>query len=135
MQTVLLGVAFAALSVIWWPTPYALAEDTRVARGTVSAIGSSSLSVTVRDQEMKFAVDPKTVVVSRGAGTKTRTAQASGKTGIKLADVFTVGQGVAVTYHEMSGQLHASVIRAVYAGVGGGSDEALPEALNATGTV
>ena len=134
MQSLLLGIAFALLSVIWWPTPYALAEGTRVARGTVAAIGGSSLSVKVRDQEMKFAVDPKTVIEARGAGTKTRAAQATGKTGIKLDEVLTVGQGVAVTYHEVNGQLHASVIRAVYAGVGD-SEEAAADSMTAAGTV
>src|SRR5436190_16760902 len=113
MQPVLLGVSFALLSVIWWPTPYALAEDTKVARGTVVAIDGKSLTVKVRDQEMAFAVDSKTLVEARGAGTKARAAQAAGKSGPRLADVVKVGQGVAVTYHEMNGVRHASVVRAV----------------------
>jgi hypothetical protein len=137
MQTLLLGVSFALLSVIWYPTPYALADDTRVARGTVVAIGGSSLTIKVRDQEMKFSIDPKTVVEARGAGTKTRTAQATGKPGPKLADVLTVGTPVAVTYHEVGTVLHASNVRALSTTPAAenptGSGEV--ESMTSTGTV
>jgi hypothetical protein len=135
MQAFLLGVSFALLSVIWWPTPYALAADTKVARGTVIAVGGSTLTVKVREQEMKFAVDPNTVVEARGAGTKTRAAHAKGQTGPKLGDVITVGQPVAVTYTELNGVLHASVVRAVSAA--GEMDDAAaePAAMTASGVV
>jgi uncharacterized protein DUF5666 len=134
MQAILLGVSFALLSVIWWPTPYALAADTKVARGTVVAIGGSTLSVKVRGQEMKFSVDPNTVVEARGAGTKTRAAQAKGHAGPKLGEVITVGQAVAVTYNEIDGVLHASVVRAISAiESDGGSAE--PASMTASGTV
>lgn len=137
MQTLLLGVSFALLSVIWYPTPYALADDTHVARGTVVAIGGNSLTIKVRDQEMKFSIDPKTVVEARGAGTKTRTAQASGKPGPKLADVLTVGTPVAVTYHEVGGVLHASIVRALSttAATDNGSASGEVESMTSTGTV
>src|SRR5689334_1808323 len=103
MRTLRLGTSFALLSVALRPTPYALAADAMVARGTVVALSASSLSVKVRDQEMKFAVDPKTIVEARGAGTKTRAAKAGGKAGVSLAEVLKPGQSVAVTYHEMNG--------------------------------
>ena len=137
MQAVLLGVSFALLSVIWWPTPYALAADAKVARGAVVAIGSNSLTVKVRDQDMKFSIDRTTVVQARGAGTKARAAQATGSPGPKLTDVLRVGQGVAVTYHEVDGVLHASVVRAVASVSGTQSDEAPtePPAMSSTGTV
>src|SRR6267378_1820014 len=136
MQPVLLGVSFALLSVICWPTPYALADDTKVVRGTVVTISGSSLTIKVRDQEMTFAVDAKTLVEARGAGTKARAAQASGKPGPKLADVVKVGQGVAVTYHEINGVRHASVVRAVAAvNAGNGSPASEPESMTSSGTV
>jgi hypothetical protein len=134
MQAMLLGVTFAALSVMWFPTPYAFAADTRVARGTVVSIGGSSLSIKVRDEEMRFSIDPKTVVEARGAGTKTRSAQARGKSGPDLNEVLAVGQAVAVTYHELNGVLHASVVRAMpAAGVGTSGTE--PEYMTSAGTV
>lgn len=138
MQAVLLGVSFALLSVIWWPTPYALAADAKVARGAVVAIGGNSLTVKVRDQEMKFSVDSTTVVQARGAGTKARAAQATGGAGPKLADVLRVGQGVAVTYHELNGVLHASVVRVVPTVSGAGSSDEPPHepaAMTSIGTV
>lgn len=124
MQAILLGVSFALLSVIWWPTPYALAADTKVARGTVVAISDSSLSVKVRDQEMKFSVDSQTVVEARGAGTKMRSARASGKAGVPITDVIKVGESVAVTYHDMNGALHASAVRRLPSGGASGIAEA-----------
>src|SRR5438034_7286332 len=135
MQAVLLGVSFALLSVIWLPTPHALAEDTKVARGTVVAIAGNSLTVKVRDEEMTFSVDSKTWVEARGAGTKNRAAQAAGKAGPRLADVLKVGQGVAVTYHEVNGGRHASAVRVVAAAAsGGGSISSEPESLTSNGT-
>jgi hypothetical protein len=136
MQPVLLGVSIALLSVICWPTPYALADDTKVARGTVVAIAGSSLTVKVRDQEMTFSVDSKTFVEARGAGTKARAAQASGQSGPRLADVVKVGQSVAVTYHEMNGLRHASLVRAVAAvSAGNSSLPSEPESMTSNGTV
>jgi hypothetical protein len=136
MQPVLLGVSFALLSIIGSPTPYALAEDTKVARGTVVALGGDSLTVNVRDQEMTFSIDSKTIAEARGAGSKTRAARASGKTGLRLADVMKVGQAVAVTYHEMNGVRHASVVRALgAASAGTGSAAREPASLRSNGTV
>jgi uncharacterized protein DUF5666 len=133
MQALFLGVTLAALSVMWFPAPYAFAADAKVARGTVVAIGGASLSVKVRDEQLTFSIDPNTVVEARGAGTRTRAAQAEGKPGPKLAEVLTIGQGVAVTYHEMNGVLHASMVRAVIASGDGAAAE--PESLSSSGTV
>ena len=137
MKPILIALSFAALSVIWWPTAYALAEDTKVARGTVTAITGSSLTLKVRDQEMKFDVDWKTTVEAPGAGTKTRQANAAGKPGPKLSDVVKIGQPVAVTYHDLSGKMHATHVRAIATvGSGGGSaGSSQAEVMNATGTV
>jgi len=136
MQPVLLGVSFALLSVTCSPTPDALAEDTKVARGTVVATDAKSLTVKVRDQEVAFTVDSKTFVEARGAGTKTRAAQAAGKPGPTLADVVKVGQSVAVTFHEMNGVRHASVVRVVAAvSATSGSLAREPESLTSSGTV
>lgn len=135
MQAVLLGVSFAVLAVLW-PTPYALAEDARVARGTVVAIAGSTLTVKVRDHELTFSVDSKTFVEARGASTKSRQAEAVGRPGPKLGDVLRVGQGVAVTYHEMNGVLQASHVRAVpSAAAGNGSTSAEPASLMSSGIV
>jgi hypothetical protein len=135
MQAVLLGVSFAVLAVLW-PTPYALAEDAKVARGTVVAIAASSLTVRVNGQDLTFAVDSKTFVEARGASTKSREAAAVGKSGPKLGDVLRVGQGVAVTYHDVNGTLQASHIRAVSSTASdNGSMSSSPETLISRGIV
>jgi len=136
MQRVLLGVTFAVLSMISWSAPYALAEDMKVARGTVVDIGGNWLTVKVRDEQMKFAVDAKTIVEARGGSTKTREAAASGKPGPKLNDVLRIGQGVAVTYHELNGSPHASHVRVVSSvATAAGSTSTEPEAMLSSGTV
>jgi len=131
MRSVLFAITLALFSMILWPTPYALAADTRVARGTVKAIGGSTLHVQVRDQEMTFSVDPTTVIVARGGATKSREARAKGESGPTLASVLRVGQNVAVTYNEMNGVLHASNVRTISST----ADGAAADAMWAAGTV
>jgi hypothetical protein len=76
-------------------------------------MAADSVNVKVQNVDMKFVVDGKTVVEARGAGTKSRAAQAAGATGPKLGDVVKVGDNVEVSYHDMGGMLHAAKIRAV----------------------
>jgi hypothetical protein len=137
MQRVLLGVTFAVLSMISWSAPYALAEDMKIARGTVVDMGGNWLTVKVRDQQMRFAVDTKTMVEARGGSTKTREAAASGKPGPKLSDVLRIGQGVAVTYDELNGSPHASHVRVVtsVSASSGAATSSEPESLLSSGTV
>jgi hypothetical protein len=138
MQAVLLGATVAVLSVMTFPVPQALAADSKEVRGTVVGISGSELSVKVRDEQLIFKVDPKTVVEARGAGTKSRAAEASGKPSLRLTDVLTIGQAVAVTYHEANGALLASSVRTVNAaaaGSAGAAGQSEPDVLTATGTV
>jgi hypothetical protein len=108
-------LAFAILAVIGTLSP-AQAQDTKMARGTVSAIAADVVTVKTSSAEMKFTVDTKTVVEARGAGTASRAAQAAGQAGPKLTDVVKVGEGVEVSYHDMGGgKLHAAHIRAISA--------------------
>ena len=139
MKRTLVALAVGALAVAGWPTTRLLAQETKMARGTVTALGAESVTVKVGTQEMKFNVDTKTNVEARGAGTATRQAQAAGRPGAKLADVVKVGQAVAVSYTDMGGTLHASRIRAV-ASVGtsgGAASDTKPasESKSANGTV
>jgi Domain of unknown function (DUF5666) len=121
MKKLLLGLPLAALSLVGF-TSHAFAQDAKTARGTVTNIAGSSMTVKSAGQEMKFSVDNKTKVEVRGGSTKTREAAASGKPGPMLADVMRVGQAVSVTYQDMAGSLHASLIRAIpSAGSTGGS--------------
>ena len=111
MKRTLIALALGALAVAGWPTTQLLAQETKMARGTVTALAADSVTVKVGDQEMKFGVDSKTNVEATGAGTAARQAQAAGKPGPKLTDVMKVGQPVAVSYTDMGGSLHATRIR------------------------
>lgn len=136
MRRMLLALPIAALSLIASPTPNATAQDTKIAKGTVMEVGGTSLSVKVRDQEMKFNIDSKTKVDAPGAGTKTKQANAAGQSGPHLGDVVKVGQAVAVTYQDTTEDLHASRVQVILsAGSGGGSISAVSSELISNGTV
>ena len=87
----------------------AVAQGTKSVRGIVKTIGPASVTVTVDGKDMVFSVDAKTDITTPGGGSKTRAAQAQGKEGVKIGDLLTVGQGVAVEYHEQG--MHAATIR------------------------
>ncbi len=111
MRRTFLALALGAL-VVAGTTP-AFAQPTKTARGTVTAMAADSINVKVQNVDMKFVVDSKTTVEARGAGTKSKAAQRAGMSGPKLSEVVKVGEAVEVSYHDMSGTLHAAKIRAV----------------------
>jgi hypothetical protein len=97
------------------------AQETKSARGTVSAIAGDTVTVKAGTQELKFTVDQKTTVVVEGGGTAERAATAKGTAGPKLAELLKVGDAVEVSYREAAGMLHATSVRRVpSAGAGGG---------------
>jgi len=100
----------------------ARAQDSKSARGMVTAVTGDSITVKAADGELKFALDPKTVLTAPGAGTAERKADAAGKPGTRAADFVKVGDAVEVTYQSAGGTMHASRIRRVSSpGSGGGS--------------
>lgn len=108
-------LALAIIALIGWLTP-TQAQDTKTARGTVTAMATDSVTVKTPTAEMKFGVDAKTTVEAPGAGTRARAAEAAGAAGPKLSEVVKVGQPVEVSYHDMgAGKLHAARIRAISA--------------------
>jgi hypothetical protein len=113
MRRTFVALALGALVVAGWPATQAFAQDTKTARGSVTAMAADSINVKVQNVDMKFMVDSKTTVEARGAGTKSKAAQAAGMAGPKLGEVVKVGDAVEVSYHDMGGTLHAAKIRAV----------------------
>jgi hypothetical protein len=122
----------------------AKAEATKTATGTVTSVSGSSVTVKTASGDMTFNIDAKTHVVSPGAGTKNRAAQAEGKAGATVADVLKTGQAVEVKYHETG--MHAASIRTMAsapaakagAAASGGEGAPKPEAAKsetANGTV
>jgi hypothetical protein len=121
MRRMVVAVPLAALLLVGWLTPVT-AQETKSARGTVTAMAGDSLTVKAGEKEMKFTIDAKTTVTAEGAGTAAREAEKAGKAGLRLSDVVKVGDAVEVSYHEMGGTLHAARVRRVAsAGPGGGT--------------
>lgn len=135
MRRMLLALAVTILVVASWPAPRALAQDNNRTRGTISAVGADSVTVKVRDAEMRFSVDAKTIVEARGAGTKDRQAEAAGKGGPKLNELVKTGDAVEVTYVDSaSGALRATRIRSITSGAAAATTEK-PSEMISSGTV
>jgi hypothetical protein len=112
MRSTLVALTLSTLSVFSAPS-LATAQTSKVARGTIASIAGPSLTVKVGEQDMKFSVDSKTMVLARGASTKAAHAAAAGKGGPHLNELLQNGQAVAVTYKDMAGGLHATEIKAI----------------------
>jgi hypothetical protein len=113
MRHLLVGAVAGAL-LLGSGVATAAPQDTKSVRGTVSAVGPDSVTVKVKDQDMKFVVDGKTEVIARGGSTKTREAKAQGKSGPPVGSLLKAGQTVQVRYHEAG--MHADSVRVVAAG-------------------
>jgi hypothetical protein len=113
MKRLFLALPLAVLSVVGLPTSHAFAQDAKTARGTVTDIGGSSVTVKIGAQEMTFSVDNQTRVEVRGGSTKSRQLAAAGKPGPFLADVMKVGWSVAVHYQDTDNGPHASLFHVI----------------------
>ena len=122
MRRTILGRSLAVVTLVGWLVTPALAQDTKSARGNVTAMTGDSITVKAGDRELKFAVDAKTVLTASGAGTASRQAEAAGKPGPKLADFVKVGDAVEVNYREAGGTMTAANIRRIQSAGSGGGD-------------
>lgn len=113
--------AVSLFTLVTWLAPVVAAQETKSARGSITAMAGDSLTVKAGEREMKFTIDAKTHVTAEGGSTASREAAAKGAAGPKLADLLKVGDNVEVNYHETGGALHAAEVRRVRsAGAGGG---------------
>jgi Domain of unknown function (DUF5666) len=137
MRRTILGRSLAVVTLVGWLVAPALAQETKSARGNVTAITGNSLTVKAGDRELKFTIDGKTVLTAEGAGTADRKAESAGKPGPKLSDFIKVGDAVEVSYHETGGTLHAANVRRVSSAGGGGGGTTASESRTETanGTV
>ena len=134
MKPILLALTLAVFSVILWPATDALAQEEKVARGTISELGGASLTIQVRGESLKFSIDRRTRVDAPGGSTKTRQANMNGSSGPHLADVLKIGQSVAVAYKDLPNPMASSVRVIPSAGASGGSVKTASE-LRSIGTV
>ena len=86
------------------------APKAQTASGVVSAVTGSSLTIKGKAGDVTFTVDPKTTVSGTGVGTAARKMGEAGAEP-KISDLVHEGDGVSVTYHDMDGTKHASVVR------------------------
>jgi hypothetical protein len=116
-----IGVSLMTLAVLSWARP-SPAQAAKTARGTLSAVGGSSITVKVGASDMQFAANADTTVIATGAGTKGRRMAAAGQPGPKLTDLLKAGEAVVVTYRESGGTMTATQVQVVSsAGRNGGS--------------
>ena len=139
MRRTILALSIVALCLVVLRSAPVAAQDTKSARGTVSAMAADTLTVKAGERELKFSIDGKTNVIATGGGTAARKAEAAGVGGPKLSDLIKVGDAVEVSYHETGGTLHAASVRKVSSpGPGGGStsdERAAAKVETTTGTV
>jgi len=88
----------------------AQAPKTVTARGTVSAVSASSMTVKAGATDTwTFMIDKETSVTARGATHKSLALSNDNKAGT-LTDFVKVGDTVSVGYHEMGTMKHAASI-------------------------
>lgn len=109
------------------------AQESRTARGSVTAVAGDSITVKAGERELKFTVDSKTLLTASGAGTAERKADAAGKPGPRLGDFVKAGDAVEVSYQESN--MRASSIRRVNSPGPGGGSVSGDRAETANGTV
>jgi len=131
--------AVSLFTLVMGCASFAAAQETKEARGSVTAMAGNALTVKAGTQELKFTIDAKTHVTAEGGSTASREAAAKGAAGPKISDILKVGDAVEVKYHDLGGTLHAAEVRRVRSPGAGGGGVSEPAAAakteSATGTV
>ncbi len=113
------AVAFAVALVTLSLSAALAAPQDRRARGKVTAITATAITIDVDGKPMTFGLDTaSTKFIARGGTTKTKEAE---RTGIKptLGDTVKIGDNVEITYQESGGRMLATQVRVgVASGVG-----------------
>ena len=135
MRRTILGRSLAVATLVSCLALPALAQDTKTARGNVTAMSGDTITVKAGEKEMKFMIDAKTRLTAEGAGTAERKAEAAGKAGPRLSDFVKVGDAVEINYHETAGTLHAANVRRIRSAGSGGGGTSEERSETANGTV
>lgn len=105
-------VALAMLSLCLATQPIAvhaqtakMSGKTMTASGTVKSVSGSSLVVTGGGKDWTFTVDDGTKFTGKGLSTKSK------GTKMMATDAVHEGDMVSVSYHDMSGTMHAANVR------------------------
>lgn len=106
-----------------------VSAQTREARGMVSAVTDSTMTVKTGDKEMTFYVDGDTHLEVRVAARDLQAAQPGSKP--RVNQFFEAGNPVLVRYREVNGRNHALNIERV-GSAGGPKDSAIAEGKDST---
>jgi hypothetical protein len=128
-------VLAGALALAVAAAPVRAADETKTAKGTVTAVAGDTVTLKVMDKNMVFKVDKDTDVIARGGTTATKQAQKLGMEGAKLSDVVKVGDGVEIHYKDVGGVMTATQIRGGVSVGAGSVEEPKPAGKVATGKV
>ena len=77
------------------------------ASGTVKSVSGNSLVVSAGGKDMTFTLDSATKFTGKGLSTKTKAAGGT----IAATEAVHEGDMVSVSYHDMSGTMHAASVR------------------------
>lgn len=92
------------------------AAQTKEIRGSAVAVSDASLTVKAGEQTLSFVINRDTLVEAKGASTRTRQAEAVGKSpGIKVTDYVKAGEPVLVSYRQADGRNLALTVRPISA--------------------
>lgn len=112
---VIFAVALVTLSL----SAALAAPQEKRARGKVTAITNTAITIDVDGKPMTFGIDTaSTKFIARGGTTKTKEAE---RTGIKptLGDTVTIGDSVEISYQESGGRMLASEVKVGVASAAG----------------
>jgi hypothetical protein len=119
---VILGVGASIIGVLAVARP--ADAQVREARGTVSAVTDTTLSIKTATQELTFYVDGETHLEVRAAERNLQREQ-PGRPSPRVNDFFAPGQAVLVRYREENGRNHALDIGRV--GSAGGESQKIAD--------
>jgi len=107
--------------------------QTKEARGSVTAVSNTSLTIASGDRNFTFIVDGNTKLEVKAAAKQTRSAGQANNQGATIAEYIRVGNPILVRYQEVSGANHALSVRPV--STAGDGAEAHDPVKIANGTV
>ena len=114
-----LGIGLTIVGVLATARP--VNAQAKEARGTITAVTDSTLTIKAGAQEMTFVVDSRTHLEVRSAQRDLQKAQA-GSPSPRVNSFFETGQVVLVRFEEEKGRNHAlDISRVASTGAGGGS--------------
>lgn len=105
------------------------------AQGAVTAISSSSITITSAGKPMTFVIDKDTKLEDKAAARKSRDARTANTPGPQITDYIKVGNPVLVRYNEANGGNHALYVRQVSSPGEASTSEPRAAVKTASGTV